>query len=93
MHPPLPQVANLYVVLTILAIHLFFKPYQKLWQNLLEAVVLIVYSLLLMIRATPTFLDTLAPYSGTEVDIVVHVHKVSCNLATFCRFQRTGMET
>ena len=62
-----PQVANLYVLLNVLAIHLFLKPYKKLWLNVLEAVILLNYALLMMIRATPSFLDTHAIYSGIQV--------------------------
>ncbi len=61
------QVANLYVLLNVLAIHLFLKPYKKLWQNILEAVILLNYALLMMIRGTPSFLDTYAIYSGIQV--------------------------
>ena len=61
------QVANLYVLLNVLAIHLFFKPYTKTWQNILEAVILLNYSLLMMIRSTPSFLDTHARYAGIQV--------------------------
>lgn len=52
-----------------MAIHLFFKPYKKLWQNILEAIILLDYSLVMLIRATPSFLEANAPYSGIGVQL------------------------
>ena len=62
-----PQVAGLYIIIPALAAHLFFLPYLKWWQNLLEALVLMNYTLLLLLRSTQTILDDLASYSGTTV--------------------------
>ena len=50
-----------------LALHLFFLPYTRWWQNLLEALLLADYILLLLLRSTQTILDDLSTYSGTTM--------------------------
>ncbi len=63
------QVASSYVVIGCFAMHAFFKPYKKLFQNVIELLVLFNYTLLLLSRSTQTFLDsaTSLGYTGTAV--------------------------
>jgi hypothetical protein len=61
------SVAALYIVIPALALHLYTWPYLRWWQNLLEALILSNYTLLLLLRSTQTILDDLASYSGTAV--------------------------
>lgn len=62
----------MYVVITCFAMHAFFMPYKKLFQNVIELVVLFNYSLLLLIRSTQTFLDNASSlgYTGTAVSAI-----------------------
>ena len=50
---PLPKVAPLFIVIPAFVAHLFLLPYKKLWQNVIETVLLINYTLLFLLRATP----------------------------------------
>lgn len=63
------QVASAYVVTFSFAMHAFFMPYKKLFQNVIELVVLFNYTILLLSRSTQTFLDsaTSLGYTGTAV--------------------------
>lgn len=63
------QVSALYVLVTALALHLYVWPYLKLWQNILEALILANYCLLHLLRSTQTVLDDLSSYSTTAVPV------------------------
>ena len=61
------QISPLYILAPAFTAHVFFLPYKKWWQNLIEAGVLLNFIFLLLLRSTQTFLDNLASYSGTSV--------------------------
>lgn len=63
------QLASAYVVIASFAMHIFFKPYRKNFQNVIEVVVLLDYTILLLLRSTQTFLDNTSSlrYTGTAV--------------------------
>lgn len=65
------QVAAAFVVIGAFAMHVFFKPYRKTSQNVIESVVLLNYTILLLVRSTQTFLDgaTSLGYTGTAVRV------------------------
>ena len=58
------QVSALYVVVPALALHLYWWPYQKWWQNILETLILIIYCMLHLLGSTQAILDNLSRYSG-----------------------------
>ena len=55
------------VIGLVLALHIFARPYEKLRDNVIEAVILINYILLFLLRGTQTFLDNLSTYTGNQV--------------------------
>lgn len=63
------QVVAAFVVVGAFAMHTFFKPYRKLYQNVIEILVLLNYFFLLLLRSTQTFLDNASSsgYTGTAV--------------------------
>ena len=63
------QVSVLYILVAALALHLYVWPYLKLWQNILEALILANYCLLHLLRSTQTVLDDLSSYSSTAVPV------------------------
>lgn len=48
-------------------LHVYIRPYKYTIQNVIEAVVLLDYTLLLIFRFPQTLLDTLEQYSGTSI--------------------------
>ena len=63
----IPQVSALYVVVPALGLHLYWWPYQRWWQNLLETIILANYCLLHLLASAQAILDDLSSYSGTAI--------------------------
>lgn len=63
------QVASAYVVIASFGVHVFFNPYQKLFQNIMETLVLLNYVIFLLVRSNETILDAVnsGSYSGNLV--------------------------
>lgn len=57
----------LYVVVAALGLHLYWWPYERWWQNLLETLILANYCLLHLLASTHAILDDLSSYSGTAI--------------------------
>ena len=55
------------MVVPALGLHLYWWPYQRWWQNLLETVILANYCLLHLLASTQAILDDLSSYSGTAI--------------------------
>ena len=64
---PLSQLVPVLFIGLVLALHIFVRPYEKLRHNIIEAVILINYILLFLLRGTQTFLDNLSTYTGNQV--------------------------
>ena len=62
------QVAPLYVLAFIFALHTYIRPYKHTAQNIVEIAILLNYIVLLLLRFPQPLLDALnAEYSGTMV--------------------------
>ena len=61
------QLLPVLVIALVLALHIFVRPYEKLRHNIIEAVVLVNYIFLFLLRGTQTFLDDLSTYTGNQV--------------------------
>lgn len=61
------QLIPVLCIAMVLALHIFARPYEKLRHNIMEAVILINYILLFLLRGTQTFLDNLSTYTGNQV--------------------------
>jgi len=57
------------VVIASFAVHVFLNPYQKLFQNIVEMLVLLNYTAFLLLRSNETVLDAVNSglYSGNLV--------------------------
>ena len=64
------QLLPVLVIGLVLALHIFVRPYEKLRHNIIEAVILINYTVLFLLRGTQTFLDDLSDYTGNQVTIL-----------------------
>ena len=73
------QVAACFVVAVSFAVHVFFNPYKKVFQNVIETFVLFNYIILLLVRSTQTFLDSFMDssnsldYTGTGVSVQIYL--------------------
>ena len=67
---PFAQLVPVLLISLVLALHIFARPYEKMRNNIIEAVILVNYTLLFLFRGTQTILDNLSTYTGNQVNNV-----------------------
>ena len=84
------QVLPIYIISFLFVIHVYIRPYTRLVDNVLEAVVLLNYILLLVFRSCQAILDHLDTYTGlmvpSNVDELPNSQKVIIFFSIFFYF-------
>ena len=61
------QVTPIYIISFFFVIHIYSMPYEELFDNVLETIILLNYIILLCIRSCERILDQLDSYTGTMI--------------------------